>query len=185
MAVFQIIKNLLIGSNQVDVYGGKKGGYSYLVFWDKLNREVISHYVSPPKKEARNIRSKVELPLVGAGGDINYQSEISYTDPFVIVNKSNKSGLTESDLTAKINEDRQSKNEQAIKPINIYQLEADKSFIAGPYVVPVSPKNIENPTFESHFGELNEHVKEALTMFLEFKSKIFGRGDIQGQHFPV
>jgi hypothetical protein len=169
MALFRRFKQFLIGNTDVDVYQGNKGGYSYLIFYDKTNKEVISHYVSPPAKESKSVQTKANTGLFGGiAGEVNYQSEITYKDPFVVMNKNKKSQLTESDLTSKLNDLRTQEGQSKITPIKSYELEQEKSYIAGPYMVPVSPDNIENPSFQSHFDELSEYIKDSLGIFLEF-----------------
>jgi hypothetical protein len=40
MPILRQIKDFLVGSPDIDVYGGNKGGYGYLVFYDKKSKEV-------------------------------------------------------------------------------------------------------------------------------------------------
>jgi hypothetical protein len=40
-------------------------------------------------------------------------------------------------------------------------------------MVRVTPEDDENPSFQSHFGNLSEHVRDSLTIFLEFVIRNF------------
>ena len=75
--------------------------------------------------------------------------------------------MTLPEVTSKLNERYRSEQKPEIQP-QTTPLSHDKSFIAGQYVIPVSPKNIEKPIFDSHFEDLNKEIESALGMFLEF-----------------
>jgi len=167
---------IFLGQNEIDIYGGNKGGYAYLVFWDKKNSELLSYYVTPPTRKSRSVKVDASAGI-GLGGGVNYQSEVEYGEPFVVLNSDNKLGINDVDpLTKGLNQVRESRHETKIEPTEIHSMRAEQSFIAGSYLVPVSPTEADNPLFKSHFDnrlQLPAPLKDGLTLFLEFIIKNF------------
>jgi hypothetical protein len=170
LAVFRKIREFFSDNSNIEIHGGSKGGFSYLLFYDRTQQEVIGHYVTPPVKTSRNLQGKVNVPLIDTQFEVNYQSEVSLGAPFVVMNSNRRSSLTEQNLISKVNEGNL---ESSIKPPEVYNLESTKSYVAGQYVVPVSTNNIEAISFQSHFKELNMNMKNSLDIFLDFILKNF------------
>lgn len=171
--LFQKVKSFFIESAPVDVYGGNKGGYSYLIFCDPKSKEILQQYIAPPKQQSKNIG-------VGAGtgpglsGNVNYQSEETFGETFLITNKNASLQVDPENLRTKFNETQGTKLPQ---PDATYRLAGDTTFLAGAYMVPVSPKDVENPNFEAHFPCPDPRVDDLLVMFPEFVVNAFWPDD--------
>ena len=165
-SIFKKIREYFIGQSEVEVYGGQKGGYSYLIIYDKTKKEIIGQHVNPPKKIYKNLNTGFK----GYGLDIgiNYQATVDQTDPFTIINKNKTSPISIEEVTNRMNEFRTSINEPEIKIKEVYEMNSKSSYIAGNYVVPVSPHNLESPFLQSHFEVIEKGLENSLTMFLEF-----------------
>src|SRR2546428_266524 len=156
------IKTVLVGANRIDVYGGTKGGYDYLIFYDQLKGEVISQFVSPPKKESKNVGGGVMLPGVGGiGGTINYQSEKTFGDAFAIMNTGSTIQATAQDLQSAAKQ--AGLNPPEIAPGRAYKLEKNQDYVAGTYKIRAGFNDLAGPIFESHFGKLDQDLEAALT----------------------
>jgi hypothetical protein len=172
--VFRKIKSLLIETAPVDVYGGNKGGYSYIIFCDAKSKEILYQYITPPKQQSKNIGVGAADTGSGLSGNVNYQSEETFGETFAITNKSASLQVDPENLRTKFNETQETKLPQ---PDVTYPLAGDKTFLAGPYMVPVSPKDVENPNFEAHFPSPDPRVDDLLVMFPEFVVKAFWPDD--------
>lgn len=173
--LFKRIQAFLIGTNPIEVYGGNKGGYSYIIFYDPKNREVLHQYVTPPKQQSRNIGVGVTAANAAVSGNVNYQSEETFGDTFAVTNQDANLKFDTTTLLTKFNETQQTN--PLSQPNTTYNLQGDEKFLAGAYVVPVSSKDVECPNFESHFPRPDPRVDDQLAMFPEFILQAFRPDD--------
>jgi len=165
--IFQRVKTFFVGETPIDVYGGNKGGYRYIMFYNRSERRMLAQYVTPPKIVSRNISGV--LTGAGVSATVRYGQEETLGKPFAVINKDAAQKIAFEDLQSKYNQDRE--GELPLEPAQKYEVEQNDKLVAGPYVVPIAPKNIENPTFEAHFDGLDQRVETALGWLLEFAVK--------------
>ena len=172
--IFKKIFDFFVGKSRIDAYGGEKGGFSYLILYDNAANEVLGNYVTAPQKTTKKYGGSGSGYGVNIGA--NYQSDVEKGQTFVIENKSKTSTITSDQITPKINEYYRRMNKPEVKPMETHQLDADKSFIAGQYELPVAPTNLEDPTLIAHFGNLGKGVEAGLSMMPEFVINSFWGG---------
>jgi hypothetical protein len=168
--LFRRIKNFFVDTAPVNVYGGNKGGYSYLTFCDAKTKEILCQYVTPPKQQFKNIAGGIGGAFSGLYGNVSYESGETFGETFAVTNKSAKLQLNPESLLKGFNETEEKKVPQ---PQMTQSLAEDKMFVAGSYMVPVSPKDVENPNFEAHFPSPDSRFDNLLEMFPEFVVKTF------------
>jgi hypothetical protein len=171
------------GQNKIEIYGGNKGGFGILLAYDNTKNEVIGQYVSPPEKITKSVDVTGGVPIHGLPGTttigVKYESEIEFGKSFAIQNANKTSPVGLDEITPQVNEYNKKVGQPEIAITGpIKRLGADEAFVAGQYVVPVVPKDLEKPVFEAHFEELEKRVEESLNMFLEFTvASFWGRGN--------
>jgi hypothetical protein len=168
------VHDFLLGGNEFDVFGGSKGGYSYLIIKDKARGEIIAQYVSPPSSTTRKVGVNAQAYGVDIG--VDYESGVDYSQTFAIENKSKTSMTSLNDTIPPINQYIRNTKNADMKTIQVQELDASQAIIAGRYTLPVAPDNIENASFQAHFGDLNKNVESGLSMVLEFILKTYWQG---------
>jgi hypothetical protein len=167
--IFTKIKEFFLGENRIEEYGGDVGGYRYIILYDKSKDEIISHYITPPKKYSRSIGGR--LDALGASVGVNYQSEYYYDQTFAVVNKDATLSNRLDELESKINEGR-AITEPQIRASKTLELRKDEKFIAGSYVTSAASNIIKEPNFEAHFEEISLQIKAGLLYWLEFITEV-------------
>lgn len=168
--VFRKIKSFFVETSPVDVYGGNKGGYSYIIFCDAKSKEIICQYVSAPKQQSKNIVGAVGGAYSGLFGNVSIRSEEIFGETFAVTNDNARLHLDPETLLTKFNE---AEGRKLPRPDVTYPLAKDKTFVTGSYMAPVSPANVENPNFEAHFPSPDRRFDDLLEMFPEFVVKTF------------
>jgi hypothetical protein len=168
--IFQKLKTLFVGKDPVEVYGGNKGGYAYVIFYDPKNKQILHQFITPPKQQSRNIDGGVQALGQTITGNVNYQSEEIYSDTFAVTNENAYLKIAPNELVTKYNEDQK---QHLPQPQTTYNLPADKSFVAGTYMAPVTTNDIGCTTFIAHFPPENQRIEFLLDLVPEFIIKTF------------
>jgi len=168
--LFTKINEILFGAEVIKEYGGEVGGFRYMILYDIIRGEVISHFITPPKKYSRRVGGKVDALGYSVGAE--YQSEYDYAETIAVVNKDAKLNLKPQELLSRVNENRLSRGEPEIKTTEIIELGRDEKFYAGRYIGKTNASSINRPEFDAHFDNLTPAVKSGLTLWLHFVTEI-------------
>jgi hypothetical protein len=168
--IFQKVKTFLIGTNPIEAYGGNKGGYSYIIFYDPSSRQILHQFITPPKQQSKNIGVDIAAAGQGLTGSVNYQSEESFGETFAVSNESANLKLPAEDLITKYNENQRQK---LTKPETTYAQTGDKNILVGGYLVPVTSNNVECPNLVAHFPIEDQRIDYLLGIYPEFIIKTF------------